>query len=615
MCGVVGYIGDKNAVDILMDGLEKLEYRGYDSAGIAVNSYFDAAPQLGADIGIDVIKTKGRIADLRKILPADLSASIGIGHTRWATHGEPSIENAHPHSSEDSSIAVIHNGIVENYKELKDWLIGLGYNFNSDTDTEVIVHLVHHFYDGNLTKAVYEAVSKMRGAYAIGVLCVSEPEKIVVYRKDSPLLIGLGEDENFIASDIPAILKYTKKILFLENDELAEIYKDSVFIYDELMQEVKRDVYEVDWDADTAEKDGFEHFTLKEIYEQPVSLKNTIERRLDNNEIVVEGIRLSPEEIKSINRIYICGCGTAYYAGLVGKRVIEMFAKVPVISVIGSEFVNDEHFIDENTLFIAVTQSGETIDTLLALRDAKEKGAKILSIVNVVGSSIARESDHIFYTWAGPEIGVASTKAYTSQVACLTLFSLLLAKHRGMRDEKIMEVVRELLRIPDSVKKALELRTHIEKIAYIESLNKSIFFIGRGLDADLALEASLKFRELTYINASSVPAGELKHGTIALIEEGSLIVVFATQKDIEHKVASNIREVKARGAKVILITLDSMVNAAAEADETIVIPDIPSYLAAIVGAIPAQMLAYFASLALGNDVDKPRNLAKSVTVE
>lgn len=604
MCGVVGYIGEKNAVEILLEGLEKLEYRGYDSAGIAVKNESDSS--------IDVIKSKGRIEDLLKVIPNGLNSNIGIGHTRWATHGEPSYINAHPHSSHDSKIAVIHNGIIENYVELKEWLISLGYDFKSETDTEVIVHLIRHYYKEDLHDAVNEAVARMRGAYAIGVLCADEPEKIVVCRKDSPLLIGIGDGENFIASDIPAILKYTKDVLFLENNETAVITKDSVQIYGELLQKVEREIYHVEWDVDTAEKDGFEHFTLKEICEQPVSLANTIDRRLDGDNIVIEGLRLTPADMKNINRIYVSGCGTAYYAGLIGKRLLERFVGIPVIPVIASELQNDTVFMDENTLFISVTQSGETIDTLLAMRAAKARGVKTLSIVNVVGSSVARESDHLFYTWAGPELAVASTKAYTSQVAC---FSLLATYLSDLPDAEKKRMVGEIKSLPSLIEKALECRTQIERLAYIESSNKSIFFMGRGVDADLVYEASLKFKELTYINSFAVPAGELKHGTIALIEKGSLVVVFATQPSLEEKLASNIREVQARGAKVISVTLESMKNIQKDSDECVVLPDTPEYLSAIVGAIPAQLLAYYTSLALGNDVDKPRNLAKSVTVE
>lgn len=606
MCGVVGYIGKNNAVDVLIDGLTKLEYRGYDSAGIATIS----------DGALTVTKTKGRVRDLEQLLQPSLFATIGMGHTRWATHGEPSYENAHPHVNQSDSLAVIHNGIVENYIEIKSWLIQEGVTFKSDTDTEVIVHLIDYYYKGDLPSALREAVSKIKGAYAIGVLCKEDPHTLLAYRKDSPLLIGLGQDENFIASDVPAILKYTKNVIYLDNDEMVVLTKDSVTVYDEFGQVIEKEIHNVEWDAEAAEKEGYEHFTLKEINEQPQSIADTISRRIDEeNDIVIEGIRLTDEEIRGIDRIYISACGTAYYAGLIGRRLLQDFTGIPVICEVASEFKNNKLFIDKNTLFIAVTQSGETIDTLMAMREAKYRGARALAIVNVVGSSIAREADDLFYTWAGPEIAVASTKAYTSQIACFYMLSLYLGKRRGLDQQQYHRAVEELKVVSSYATKTLLHHEQIQRIAATEINNNSIFFIGRGIDSDMALEASLKFKELTYINSFAVPAGELKHGTIALIEEGSLVVVFATDPALEEKVVSNIREVKARGAHVISIVNESLTQIITTSDESVLIPSLPLYSMPLIAMIPAQLFAYYMSTQLGNDVDKPRNLAKSVTVE
>ena len=609
MCGIVGYIGEREVVPVLIEGLSKLEYRGYDSAGIAVNT--------GEKITIK--KAEGRLSRLENILDKkEMFSNIGIGHTRWATHGEPSEINAHPHINSNSSIAVIHNGIVENYMKIKRWLKeSCDINFVSETDTEVIAHLVDHFYDGDLLEAVNKAVSKMEGSYAIAVICKDEPDKIVAVRKDSPLIVGIGEGENFLASDIPAILKYTRKIYLIENDETVLLTRDSIKIFNSLGQEVKRDVYNVTWDAASAEKEGYRHFTLKEIFEQPKGVKDTLKRRISQNcEINLEGVTFTKEDLKKYNKIYIVACGTAYHAGLVGQYAIQKFAKIPVEVDIASEFRYREPFIDEKTLFIAVSQSGETLDTLQSLREAKRRGARILSIVNVVGSSVARESDDVFYTWAGPEIGVASTKAYTTQ---LTVFYEI-ALHFGIlngaiSEEECMEIINEIKEIPDKVSEILNKYEDIQKIADQQFNNENIFFMGRGVDVSTAFEASLKLKEISYINSFAIAAGELKHGTIALIQKGTLVVAFATQDRLYDKMMSNIKEVKARGAYVLAIAKEGNEEISEVADETFYIPKTLDVLAPILSIVPMQLFAYYVSVARGNDVDKPRNLAKSVTVE
>jgi glucosamine--fructose-6-phosphate aminotransferase (isomerizing) len=610
MCGVVGYIGDKKAVPVLVEGLALLEYRGYDSSGIAV---FDEGD-------IIVQKYEGRLANLEeKITPLNLDGNVGIGHTRWATHGAPSHRNAHPHTNEDGTIAVIHNGIIENYMKLKEWLVSEGYgnSFTSETDTEVIAHLIDYFYDGNLMDAVYKAVDRMEGAYAIGVICKDEPDKIIAVRKDSPLVVGLGKGENFIASDIPALLKHTRDIYLIENDEFVLLTKDSVTIYDELRQEVKRDIFKVTWDVAAAEKEGYEHFTLKEIHEQPKGVKDTLFRRLDEKDnIDLDGIKLTKEDLDNINRIYIVACGTAYHAGLIGKFAIEKFAKIPVQIDIASEFRYRDPFIDDKTLFIAVSQSGETLDTLQSLREAKRRGARILSVVNVVGSSVARDSDDVFYTWAGPEIGVASTKAYTTQLTAFYLIALHMGRTLGtLSEERYRAIIEELKIMPEKIAEVLKCEPAIQKLASEQFNNPSVFFMGRGVDVDTAYEGSLKFKEISYINSFAVAAGELKHGTIALIEDETLVISLATQDHLFDKMLSNIKEVKARGAHVVGVAKEGHPEIEKVADETIFIPKTMDELAPLLSVIPLQLFAYYVSLARGNDVDKPRNLAKSVTVE
>ncbi len=609
MCGIVGYIGDKEATSVLIEGLSKLEYRGYDSAGIAV---YDNG-------GVHVRKYKGRLNVLAEHLKQEtLTGVVGIGHTRWATHGEPSDRNAHPHTNVAGNIAVIHNGIIENYMKIKEWLIEeKGIEFKSETDTEIIAHLVDHYYEGDLLAAVNKAIEKMEGAYAIGVICKDEPDKIVAVRKDSPLIVGLGEGENFIASDIPALLKYTKQMYLIENDEVVLLTKDGVTIFNELGQQMDREIFHVTWDAEAAEKEGYEHFMIKEIHEQPKGIQETLLRRLDkDNNIVLDGIKLTKEDLENINKVYIVACGTAYHAGLVGRFAIEKFAKIPVEVDVASEFRYRDPFVDDKTLFIAISQSGETLDTLAALREAKRKGARILSVVNVVGSSVARESDDVFYTWAGPEIAVASTKAYTTQLIAMYLIALHMANTKGTLEREGYEnIISDLKLMPEKVQKILDDYTKIQHLADAQFNNESVFFMGRGVDVNVAHEGSLKLKEISYINSFAIAAGELKHGTIALIDDGTLVIALATQDRLYEKMLSNIQEVRARGAYVVGVAKEGNTEMEKTADIVLYIPDVMDELSPILSVIPLQLVSYYIAVARGCDVDKPKNLAKSVTVE
>ncbi|MDM8534907.1 glutamine--fructose-6-phosphate transaminase (isomerizing) [Clostridiaceae bacterium HSG29] len=607
MCGIIGYIGGNNAVPAIIDGLKKLEYRGYDSSGIAIN----------IDDKLVIEKKEGRIINLENSLDVNLYSNIGIGHTRWATHGEPSEVNAHPHFSTDKSIAVIHNGIIENYLEIKKWLESENVRFVSETDTEVIAHLISYNYNGDLEEAVTESLKRLRGAYALGVISKDEPDKIIAVRKDSPLVIGLGEGENFIASDVPAILKNTKNVVYLDNDDMAILTKDEVVIYNGNGDRVEKDIETIEWDMEAAEKGGYPHFTIKEINEQPDGIQKVIDRRInDSGKIVLDGINLTKKDIEKLSRIYIVACGTSYHAGLVGKYVIEKFTKLPVQVEIGSEFRYKDPLIDENTLIITVSQSGETLDTLQSLRIAKEQGARIMSIVNVVGSSIARESDDVFYTWAGPEIGVASTKAFTTQMLTFYLIALFMADEiNTIEKEKYNEIVNEIKKIPNSIQNILNDNEKIYEIAKKQFNNEKIFFIGRGLDVEISYEASLKLKEISYINSQAIAAGELKHGTIALIEKETLVVAIATQDRLYEKMLSNIKEVKARKGSILSIAKIHNKEIDDISDYRISIPDTLDILTPLLSIVPMQLFAYYMSVLRGNDVDKPRNLAKSVTVE
>ena len=609
MCGIVGYIGDENACEIIIEGLKRLEYRGYDSAGIAL---FEKGQ-------IEIHKAKGRIANLENVVCClDTTSKIGIGHTRWATHGAPSDVNSHPHGNMDNTIAVVHNGIIENYIELKEWLIKEhGIIFKSETDTEVISHLISVNYEGDLLKAVYKTVDQMRGAYAIGAIASSEPDKIVAVRKDAPLIVGLGEGCNFIASDIPAILKHVRKIYLIENNETVLLTKNDVKIFNADRQEVKREVFNVTWDADAAEKDGFEHFMLKEIHEQPKAISDTLNRRItEDGKIKLDGISLTKADIERFNKVYIVACGTAYHAGLVGKYAIEKLAKVPVEVDIASEFRYRDPFVDDKTLFIAISQSGETLDTLAALREAKSKGARILSVVNVVGSSVARESDDVFYTWAGPEIAVASTKAYTTQLICMYLIGLYMGYTTGKIEEDYYKnFINELKQIPEKLKTVLKHEEIIKELAHEHYKMESIFFIGRGPDSGVCYEGSLKLKEISYINSFAIAAGELKHGTIALIEQDTLVIAIATQDRLFEKMLSNIQEVKARGAYVIGLCKEGNVDMERQSNKTIYIPSTIDEITPLLSVVPLQIFAYYVAKTRGCDIDKPKNLAKSVTVE
>ncbi|MGI6736362.1 MAG: glutamine--fructose-6-phosphate transaminase (isomerizing) [Anaerovoracaceae bacterium] len=610
MCGIVGYIsGENNAREVIVDGLRRLEYRGYDSAGIALN----------IDGRLAVRKHVGELANLQKIIQdPEFESSAGIGHTRWATHGVPSDLNAHPHTNEDGTIAVVHNGIIENFVELREMLTEEhGVHFRSDTDTEVIAHLIGLYYRGDLHQAVRQAVSRLRGTYAFAVICAAEPDRIVAVRKDAPLVAGIGDGCNFIASDIPAFLSYARRIYLIENNETLVVTRDHIEIYNEAGHKVQREAMHIDWDADAAEKGGYEHFMLKEIYEQPTGLAETLNRRLDDEgNIRLDGISLTREDLDSFRKVSIVACGTAYHAGLVGKRVIEQFARIPVEVEVASEYRYSDPFADEHTLFIAVSQSGETQDTLEALREARRKGARVLSIVNVVGSSVARESDDVFYTWAGPEIAVASTKAYTTQLMCFYLIALYMGRTRGtLEEERYRRIIDQLRRMPDQLAHFLEDVSDIEKMARRYYRRNEMFFIGRGLDAGVAYEGSLKMKEISYINSFAIAAGELKHGTIALIEEGTLVVALATQNRLYEKTLSNIVEIRSRGAYVIGVAQEGNREIEKQADRVIYIPDCLDELTPIFAIVPLQLFAYYVARERGCNIDKPRNLAKSVTVE
>ena len=607
MCGIVGYIGKKEASPILINGLKKLEYRGYDSAGIAILS----------DDKINVIKTKGRLADLEERFKGKIpKGNIGIGHTRWATHGAPSDENSHPHTSMSENIAVVHNGIIENYMELKKDLIKKGYKFKSETDTEVLAHLAEMYYDGNLVDTLIKVVKDVRGSFAIGLICKNNPNELVAVRKDSPLIVGLGENENFIASDIPAILEHTRKIYLLNDLEFVHLTCDKVELFTIDKKPINKNIFNVEWDVDAAEKGGFDHFMLKEMYEQPKVINNTITPRIKDGLIDFDNINFTENDLKNISRAFIVACGSAYHAGMVGKYLIENLARIPVEVDIASEFRYRNPIIDNKTLVIIVSQSGETADTLAALRDAKAKGARVLAVVNVVGSSIAREADDVIYTWAGPEIAVASTKGYTTQLMAMYMIALRFGVLSGNLHEKDAKyLINELLTVPEKLEILLGKIDSIKELAEKYHNRRDVFYIGRGLDYMVALEGSLKLKEISYIHSEAYAAGELKHGTIALIEEGTVVVALATQNSLFEKTLSNIKEVKARGGTVIALAQEGNDSVKEVADEVILLPKIDDRLASVLAVVPLQLFAYYCAIDKGCDVDKPRNLAKSVTVE
>ena len=612
MCGIVGVAGKKEALPVLLDGLERLEYRGYDSAGVAVVS---------SDGDLQVKKSKGRLAVLREILDTQkpLSGNIGIGHTRWATHGEPNDTNAHPHVGQEGKIAVVHNGIIENYLEIKHALIRKGVKFSSDTDTEVIVQLLEYYYKktSNLLDAVYAVLNRIKGAYAMGILCSDCPEQMIAARKDAPLLIGYGEDGNYIASDVTALLAYTRTVTYMEDDEVAVLKADDVQIYDRDRFPLEKEKHEIEWDVSAAEKGGYAHFMLKEIMEQPEAVRKTISPRLSDGEIVLEELGDAKELMTNISRIYLVACGSAYHVGMVGKYALEKLLKIPVEACLASEFRYSEPLLGETALVIVISQSGETLDSMAALREAKRRGSKVLSIVNVMGSSIARESDYVLYTWAGPEIAVATTKAYTTQMVLLFMLGVFLAKKSGrLNREEYAAMISEIQSLPEKISMVLNDLDHYQKAASRYFNHNSVFYIGRNLEYALGLEGSLKLKEISYIHSESYAAGELKHGTISLIEPGTLVVALATYEPLAEKSLSNIVEVKSRGAEVIAMTTEQTAELiSGQASELFVIPKVHSLLQPVLGVIPLQLFAYYVALNRGCDIDKPRNLAKSVTVE
>lgn len=612
MCGIVGYVGEQNAVPVLISGLKSLEYRGYDSAGVAV---------LDNNNLIGIRKTKGKVDNLRNLLLNEpIAGKVGIGHTRWATHGAPSDMNAHPHFSNDDKIAVVHNGIVENYQELKVELEAKGYKFRSETDTETVAHLVDDFYkQGNdLLEAVRKTLEKIEGSYALGVLCTDYPDQLIAARKESPLIVGIGKGENFIASDIPAILNYTKDAYILEDKELALVKADAIELFDIDGNKIQREPYHYKWDVEAAQKNGYDHFMLKEIYEQPKVVKDNLAQRFnEDGKIELDGIKLGKAELENINQIYVVACGTAYYAGLVGKYLLERVVRIPVNADVASEFRYKDPLIDEHTLVIVISQSGETADTHSALQLAKSKGARVLAIVNAVGSSIARDADDVLYTLAGFEIAVASTKAFSAQVLAMYLITLHIAQELGkISDEEFAEIKSAMEELPSQINDILTkavpaIRKFVNK--YIDS--KNVFYIGRGLDYVVSMEGSLKLKEIAYLHSEPYAAGELKHGPIALIEKATLVVGVCTQEALFDKTKSNIVEVKSRGAKVLAIAMQGNTSIEEVADDVIYIPRTHWMLTSILANIPQQLFAYYMALGLGEDIDKPRNLAKSVTVE
>ena len=609
MCGIVGFIGKEEAAPILLDGLARLEYRGYDSAGVAV---FDGAQ-------LRVAKAKGRLQVLSDLIQggAAIHGTLGIGHTRWATHGAPSDVNSHPQVSRSGRIAVVHNGIIENYAELKDFLVSQGVPFASETDTEVVAQLIEYFYDGDILQAVGRVLHRIEGAYALGIICADEPDRLIAVRKDSPLILGLGQGFNFLASDVTALIKYTRDVIYLEDGELAELTREGVTCFNHLLQPVAKEASHVDWEIDAAEKGGYEHFMFKEIMEQPAALRRAIFPRLRDGEVVLDDFALDDGYIQDLEKIYIVACGSSYHVGMVGKYNLERLTRIPVEVSLASEFRYMDPIVGEHTLVIVISQSGETLDTMAALRQAKKLGAKILSIVNVVGSSIARESDVVLYTWAGPEIAVATTKAYSTQMAVVDLLGLYFARKRGtIEAARYDQAVQELLLLPAKMEQVLEKREDIQYYASQYFNHDSVFYIGRNVDYALGLEGSLKLKEISYIHSEAYASGELKHGTISLIEDGTLVVALATYGRLFEKAMSNVVEVKSRGADVLALTTQAHAGEMAKvANGLITIPETDELLLPSLGVVPLQLFAYYVALQRGCDIDKPRNLAKSVTVE
>lgn len=610
MCGIVGYIGFNQASDFLLDGMAKLEYRGYDSAGIAI---------IGAENAIKIQKKVGRLANLEAIVKADPNeGTVGIGHTRWATHGRPSDMNAHPHASEDGKFAVVHNGIIENYMPLKEELIEKGYHFKSETDTEVVAHLLEDMYDGDFVSTVRRMLARVDGAYALEIICADEPDKIICTKKENPLVIGLGKGENFVASDIPAIINYTRDTYILSDGELAIVTRDNVSVFDREGNAIDKEVFHVSWNAEAAEKGGYEHFMLKEIHDQPKAVRDTFGTHIseDGKTVHFEELNWTADDVAAFNKILIVACGTAYHAGLVTKQYIENLARIPVNVEIASEYRYSNPLTDDKTLCIVISQSGETSDTLAALKEAKRHGAKSLAITNVVGSSISREADNTVYTWAGPEISVASTKAYTTQLVAGLLFAVYLGQLNGKMDPALgAEILCGVKSLPTLIHEIFEVDEDMKAFAKHYGFKSDAFFLGRAIDYAVAMEGALKLKEISYIHAEAYAGGELKHGTLALIEEGVPVIALATQEDVYDKMISNIREVKAREAVVIGIGMKGDEELSKHVDHTIYVPRANKFIAPILAVVPLQLLAYYAAITRGADVDKPRNLAKSVTVE
>lgn len=608
MCGIVGYIGKSQAAPILLDGLSKLEYRGYDSAGIAVYN--------GEEI--KMVKAMGRLKVLEELTHGGetLPGMVGIGHTRWATHGQPSDINSHPHFNTSGTIAVVHNGIIENYLALKDKLVRKGYVFKSETDTEVVAHLIDYYYKGNPLEAITKVMHRVEGSYALGILFSEHPDQIFAVRKDSPLIVGKSEDGCFIASDVPAVLKYTRDVYFINNQEVVRLRADHMHFYSVDEEEIQKESVRIDWDADAAEKGGYEHFMLKEMYEQPKTIRDTFSPRIKDGEINIEELGMTDEDIQAISKMHIVACGSAYHAGVVGKYVMEGMARIPVEVDLASEFRYRNPILGEGSMVVVISQSGETADTLAALRQAQKEGCKVLGIVNVVGSSIAREADNVMYTWAGPEIAVATTKAYSAQLIALYLLAMKFAKVRGKLEQKeYAAMLCDMEKLPEQIELLLANKGRIQRFANRYVGAKDIFFIGRGIDYAISLEASLKLKEISYIHSEAYAAGELKHGTISLIEEGTLVAAVLTQEDLYKKTTSNMVEVKSRGAFLLAVTNEGHTDIEETADYVIYIPQTNPYFVTSLAVIPLQLFAYYVSVGKGCDVDKPRNLAKSVTVE
>lgn len=608
MCGIVGYIGTEEAAPIILEGLARLEYRGYDSAGIAV---YDGEK-------INYQKAAGRLKVLENLTRGGetLPGKVGIGHTRWATHGAPSDVNAHPHFNKDHTICVVHNGIIENYLKLREYLQGKGYEFRSETDTEVIAHLLDYYYKGDPMEAIFKTLRRVEGSYALGIIFADQPDALYAVRKDSPLIVGQNEKGCFIASDVPAILRYTRKVYYVDNQEIVKLRADHMHFYNIDQEEIQKQSVTIKWDADAAEKAGYDHFMLKEMYEQPKTITDTMKPRIKGNQIQIDELNMTDDELRTVRKIHIVACGSAYHTAVTAKYVIEKLARIPVETDVASEFRYRDPILEEGSMVIIISQSGETADSLAALRESKKRGFKVLGIVNVVGSSIAREADNVMYTWAGPEIAVATTKAYSAQLIALYLLAMKFAQARGtVTQERFQELLQALEKLPFQVERLLNDKENIQKFANRYLAARDIFFIGRGIDYAISLEGSLKLKEISYIHSEAYAAGELKHGTISLIEEGTLVAAVSTQPDLYQKMISNMVEVKSRGAFVLAVTGEDNREIERAADYVIYIPTTDPLFANSLAIIPLQLFGYYVAVGRGCDVDKPRNLAKSVTVE